>query len=112
MALTSDNRVSPIAWLIGCVVIGVLCYWYPLVLANSFGRDVDSRIGFIGVLTIPVLLVSSVRAIWEFVRLLKAIATAKRRGDGAYQTAGVVLLVASLSPLASWTASMFWGATR
>jgi hypothetical protein len=63
MALTSDNRVSPIAWLIGCVVIGVLCYWYPLVLANSFDRDVHSRIGVIGVLTIPVLLVSSVRAI-------------------------------------------------
>ena len=111
-ALISDKRFSPIAWLIGCVVIGVLCYWYPLVLAHSFGPDVDSRIGFIGVLTIPVMLAAGARAIWEFVRLHRAIGDSQQRGNVAYQTTGVVLLIASLSPLASWTAAMIWGATR
>ena len=113
ITLISDKRFSPIAWLIGCAVIGIIAYWYPLVLAHSFGPDVDSRIGFIGVLTVPLLLAASARAIWEFVRLLRAIAASQGgKGSWAFQIAGVVLLIASLSPLASWMASMIWGATR
>ena len=112
MTLLSDQRVSPIAWLMGCFLIGVLTYWYPLVLAHSFERDVDSRIGFGYTLTGPVLLAASVRAVWEYVRLRRLLANTPGEGNRAFHTLGAVLLVASLSPLVVFGALMIWGANR
>jgi hypothetical protein len=112
MKLTSDKRASSIVWLILCVVISLLVYWYPIVLAHTFERDADSRVGFVGVLTIPVLFAAGTRAIWEFVRLRKEIRSSPQEGNRAYHTAGVILLIVSLSPLAAFTVLMIWGATR
>ena len=99
MTLTADSRVRMVIWMACCAIISVMCYWYPIIVDNSFGRGFDSRIGFVVFGFLPVLIAVGFGSVWIFWNLMCVVFTTEKKGNVGFGLAACFLLLVSLSPL-------------
>ena len=78
MTERTGTVIVSFGWLMGCVVVGVLCFWYPSYVDSKFAEDTDSRMGFFFMGTMPFMVGAGVVAVFSLIRLFRAL-----RGVGA-----------------------------
>ena len=100
MTERTGKVVVSLGWLIGCVVVGILCFWYPSYVDSKFGEEVDSGMGFLYLWGFPFMIGAAVMAVVSQVRLYRALRGAPMRDCAPLISAGGILTLAALSPAA------------
>jgi hypothetical protein len=100
MTERTGTVIVTFGWLIGCVVAGVICFWYPVYVDSKFGPEADSRMGFFYLGAFPYMIGAGVVAVLSLARLFRALRGAGTRNFASLFSLGIILTLASLSPVA------------
>ena len=93
------EMVGAMLWLAAGVAVAVMGIWYPFTIDRQFGPEVDTRMGFVYVYTIQLVLAATVAAGFALRRLYRGSRYLQTTARALVMTVGILLALGTSSPI-------------